>query len=247
LFTDASGRFTFPDPGEPWAVLAQADAGFALVESIADEHNAGTLRLRPWASVRGQFRDGGKPVPGATIFLQLVRLDSLDRPRINPVKMQTVTGPDGRFEMPRVPPFPVGINVSLGPWKDEGFRSGPSVPLDLRPAQRVELDLGCGGANVTGKVTLTGKVPADLVCTYSLNYLVRREQGITPPPSIAHLGFDARNGWRNTWTTTREGLTYLNTLRHWFVKLAPDGSFRISGVPPGDYDLVVAVYAKPDG
>jgi thiol-disulfide isomerase/thioredoxin len=61
------------------------------------------------------------------------------------------------------------------------------------------------------------------------------------------LGFDARNGWRDTWTTTREGQTYVNTLHHWFVKLAPDGSFRVSGVPPGDYDLAVAVYAKPNG
>ena len=31
------------------------------------------------------------------------------------------------------------------------------------------------------------------------------------------------------------------------MKLAPDGTFRISGVPPGEYDLAVAVYAKPTG
>src|SRR5262249_2323307 len=42
-----------------------------------------------------------------------------------------------------------------------------------------------------------------------------------------------------------ERLTYLSTLEHWFVKLAPDGAFRISGVPPGEYDLAVEVYAKP--
>ena len=34
-----------------------------------------------------------------------------------------------------------------------------------------------------GKVALTGKIPAGLDCTYSLNYLVRREPGITPPPA----------------------------------------------------------------
>jgi thiol-disulfide isomerase/thioredoxin len=96
-------------------------------------------------------------------------------------------------------------------------------------------------------VKLTGKVPADLDCTYSLNYLVRREPGITPPPAVAALGFDARHGWRDTWQKSVEGQTYLNTLRHWFVKLAPDGAFRISGVPPGEYDLAVAVYAKPSG
>jgi len=96
-------------------------------------------------------------------------------------------------------------------------------------------------------VKLTGKVPADLDCTYSLNYLVPRAPGIAPPPEIARLGFDARKGWQDSWSQTPEGLAYLSTLRHWFVKLAPEGAFRISGVPAGEYDLAVAVYAKPDG
>ena len=106
--------------------------------------------------------------------------------------LQTLTDAEGRFEFPRVPPVPVSVRVQIGPWKDEEFRSGPSVPLDLQPGQRAELDLGGEGAVVTGKVTLTGNVPADLDCTYSLNYLVRREPGITPPPAIAGLGFDVR-------------------------------------------------------
>ena len=246
MFTDAAGRFAFPDPGQSWAVLAEADAGFALAEFPADRHGAGTLRLQPWASVRGRFRDGGHPVRGATVFVQPVRLDSLDRPRID-ATLQTVTGADGRFEFPRVPPIPASVRIYLGPWKDEGFRSGPSLPLDLKPGQRAELDLGAAGAMVKGKVTLTGKVPPGLDCTYSLNYLVRRAPGIAPPAATAGLGFDARKGWRDAWLGSSEGQTYLNTLQHWFVKLAPDGAFRISGVPPGEYDLAVAIYAKPDG
>jgi uncharacterized GH25 family protein len=245
-FTDASGRFAFPDPGEPFAVLARADAGFAQADFPAGKNDAGTLRLRPWASVRGQFHDNGKPVRGATIFLNPVRIDTLDRPRIH-IGMQTVTGADGRFEFPRVPPAPASARVHLGPWKEESYRSGPSVPLDLQPGQKAELDLGDGGSILKGKVKLTGKVPADLDCTYSLNYLVERAPGIAPPPEIARLGFDARKGWQDSWSQTPEGLAYLSTLRHWFVKLAPDGAFRISGVPAGEYDLAVAVYSKPDG
>ncbi|MEX2026806.1 MAG: carboxypeptidase-like regulatory domain-containing protein [Pirellulaceae bacterium] len=243
---DVEGRFAFPDPGEPFALLARTKTGFALAEYPVDQHDVGPLRLRPWASVRGQFRDGGRLVRGATIMLQPVRIDGLDRPRIK-ATMQAVTGADGRFELPRVPPGPVSVRVHLGPWEDEGFYAGPSVPLDLQAGQQAELDLGGAGALVTGKVTLTGKVPADLNCTYSLNYLVRRAPGITPPPEIAHLGFDARSGWRDTWRKTVEGQAYFSTLHSWFVKLAPDGGFRISGVPPGEYDLAIAVYARPDG
>jgi RNA polymerase sigma factor (sigma-70 family) len=246
-FTDAAGRFTFPDPGEPWVAVAQGEAGFALAEGPAGSHDAGTLRLRPWASVRGRFRDGGQAVRGATVLLTPIRLDTLDRPRVHTTRLQTVTGADGRFEFPRVPPIPVHVSVYLGPWKEEGFRSGPGVPLDLRPGQQAELDLGGRGAVVKGRVKLTGKVPADLDCTYSLNHLVRRAPGIDPPPDIAPLGFDARNGWQDAWSQTTEGQAYLSTLQHWFVKLAPDGAFRISGVPAGDYDLAVEVYARPSG
>jgi thiol-disulfide isomerase/thioredoxin len=121
------------------------------------------------------------------------------------------------------------------------------VPLNLKPGQKAELELGSGGATLTGRVKLTGKLPAGLDCTYSLNYLVRREPGVGPPPEVAAAGFDVRKGWRDSWHDTPEGRTFLNTLHKWFVKLAPDGSFRVSGVPAGEYDLAVAVYAKPSG
>lgn len=246
--TNAEGRFAFPDPGEPFAVVTHADAGFALAEFPIGRHDAGTLRLRPWASIRGQFRDGGEAIRGATIFVNPIRIDTLDRPRIHAgAGLQTVTDAEGRFEFARVPPMPVSVRVHLGPWKDEGFRSGPSMPLDLKAGQRAELNLGGGATILKGKVKLTRKVPTNLDCTYSINYLVERAPGIDPPPQIARLGFDARKGWRDAWTQGSEGHAYLSTLRHWFVKLAPDGAFRVSGVPPGEYDLAIAVYAKPDG
>lgn len=244
--TDAVGRFQFPDPGERWAIVVRSNAGVAFADFSANEHDAGKLRLQPWASVRGRFSDGGKPVSGTTILLQPIRIESLDRPRINAMQ-QIQTDSQGRFEFTRVPPGPISVWVLLGPWQDPGFRSGPHLPLNLKPGQHVELDLGHGGCTVTGKVKLAGKVPADLDCTYSLNKLVRLEPGIAPPAEIARLGFDIRKGWSEKWTKSREALAYVDTLRSWFVKLSPDGSFRISGVPPGEYDLAIEIYAKPSG
>jgi RNA polymerase sigma factor (sigma-70 family) len=246
VFTDAAGRFAFPDQGEPWAVIARSDAGIAFAEGPADRYEAGTLTLQQWGSVRGRFMDGGKPVAGATVFVSPVRINELGRPRVY-FDLQIETDKDGRFAFPKVPPGPVTVGVHLGPWSDPGFRSGPRVPLDLKPGQTADLNLGSGGATLTGKVKLAGKVPADLDCNYSINFLVRREPGITPPPEVARTGFDIRKGWKDTWHQTPQGLAYMSTLHSWFVKLAPDGSFRVSGVPAGEYDLAVAVYAKPSG
>lgn len=246
IFTDAQGRFEFPDPGAPWAVVAQSEAGIAVAEFAADGADAGTLQLQPWGTVRGTFHDGGKPVAGATVLVAPVRVQDRTQPLVF-LKLHTTTDANGRFELPRVPPGPIYVRVSLGPWEDPGFRSGPGVHLALKPGTRTDLELGSGGATLTGRVKLTGQVPADLDCTYSINYLVRREPGIAPPPAVAAAGFDARNGWRDTWRNTPEGLAYLSTLQSWFVKLTPDGTFRVSGVPAGEYDLAVAVYAKPSG
>ena len=184
------GRFRFPDPGEPFAVVAR----------VRCRVRAGRIPNWPprcWIVAATSMGVGPRPVPRrwqagrcATILLYPIGIDNLDRPRINAMK-QSLTGPDGRFEFARVPPGPTAIRVHLGPWRTKA--SAPDR------ACRWICNLGSGSnwslatrAIVSGKVKLTGKVPADLDCTFSLNYLIRREPGIAPPPDVAALGFDAR-------------------------------------------------------
>ncbi|SIO41187.1 Signal transducer regulating beta-lactamase production, contains metallopeptidase domain [Singulisphaera sp. GP187] len=136
--TDASGKFAFPDPGEPWAVIAQNDSGYASAEFTAGEHDAGALRLYPWASVRGQFRERNRPVPGVRINLALDRLNGPGRPRIDG-GLGTVTDADGRFEFPRVPPVSVNVKSYIKAERGTTYHPGASRLLDLQPGQRADV------------------------------------------------------------------------------------------------------------
>jgi RNA polymerase sigma factor (sigma-70 family) len=116
--TDSAGHFAFPDPGEPWAVVARSETGFVLGEFSDDRHEAGTLTLRPCATIRGQFRDGGRPVQGAMILLHAIRVRDSAHPWLDNDARSTITGPDGRFEFKDLPAMPLNLRVHLGPWKD---------------------------------------------------------------------------------------------------------------------------------
>ncbi len=249
LQTDAKGRFSFPDPDCPWGIVASSDAGYLNIEAKADTVDLGAHKLQPWATVRGVFLEDGQPVAGATVWLNPIRARSrFSGLPVYQDDITTTTKSDGSFEFDRVPPRLVNVKVALGPWRDEGYRSGPSVPLELKPGETVTLKLGSEGITLSGQVKLEGNVPKDLNCTYSLNYLVRRDASAVPLQELKDAGFDISKGWSLKWDTARdEGHAYRATLQHWYVKLTADGNFRVSGVPAGEYDLIVKVYEKPEG
>jgi thiol-disulfide isomerase/thioredoxin len=117
--------------------------------------------------------------------------------------------------------------------------------LDPAPGQNIEVVLGGEGAVVIGRARLSQSAP-DFDYHFSINYLLAKRPGVQPPPTIASKGFDWRRGWTDAWTDSAEGEAYLTTLHHHFVKLAPDGSFRIGGVSPGEYELSLALYDAPE-
>jgi len=188
----------------------------------------------------------GKPVPSAWVHFEPIRLRSFRSPHIQD-GISVKTDRAGRFVFPRVPPVKSSVRAQLSVWRDSPIRSGRSVPMDLQPGQRIEVDLGGAGASVTGRVIPSGEASIKIDIRKSLNYLVRREPGIESPVGLQSLGFDARRGWNNAWTGTTEGLAYLQSLHYHFVTLDQDGRFRISGVPPGDYDFAIALYQPPEG
>ncbi len=133
-------------------------------------------------------------------------------------------------------------------WSVAGpLTSSRSLPIAPEPAEELNVALGEGGAEVTGRLALDPPAAADFDYHFGLNYLVALRPGVTPPAGVASKGFDLRHGWSDAWASGQEGFAYLNTLHHYFVKPEPDGHFRISGVEPGEYDLAFRLYGSTEG
>jgi len=97
------------------------------------------------------------------------------------------------------------LGVSLGPWSDPGFRSGPRVPLDLQPGQKVEIESWLGGNNNSRqRKTCRQAAPRAGLQLFPQLFSSTRD-GDQPSVEIADLGFDATKGWNDSWTKTEEG------------------------------------------
>jgi thiol-disulfide isomerase/thioredoxin len=243
--TTADGTFTFPAQYEPYVLIAIHDAGYAEERRNADER-PGSLKLERWAKVQGHVSDGGKPVTGTRVGLDPIRGRFFPEPRIDDTFWQT-TDKEGRFVFERVPPVRCAVSARLSVWNEFPIRSSESMPLDLQAGEERTVELGGEGVTVAGRVKLAGATTREIDLNYSLNYLLRMAPGIEPPDTIARAKFDWREGWTDAFSSTEEGRLYLECLNHYFVKLGRDGTFRISGVRPGDYELALKVYETPEG
>jgi beta-lactamase regulating signal transducer with metallopeptidase domain/thiol-disulfide isomerase/thioredoxin/protocatechuate 3,4-dioxygenase beta subunit len=245
VVTDGRGAFVFPAQFERYSLVVLHDSGYAEVHREPDDQ-PGELTLGAWAQVEGRLMEAGRPIPMAWVHLWPMRTRSQSAPHIQD-GLSAKTDQAGHFVFPRVPPLKASVRPFLSVWKESPIRSSRSVPLDIRPGQTIELDLGGAGVTVSGRVIPTGDPAVKIDIPKSLNYLIRREPGIEPPTEIRSLGFDVRRGWNGAWTDTREGHDYRETLDYHFVTLDPAGRFQIGGVPAGDYDFAIALYQPPEG
>jgi beta-lactamase regulating signal transducer with metallopeptidase domain/thiol-disulfide isomerase/thioredoxin/uncharacterized GH25 family protein len=244
VHSDSEGTFEIPTQLDRYDLVVVAPDGVAEVNRRADQI-PGEIRLKRWASLTGRLVQSGKPVAECDIFLRLIRLSGGDEPH-NFSNLTTKTAADGSFAFPRVPPVPCHVEAWLHWGRKSPLTSSRSVPLHPAPGEKIHVELGGGGIDVTGQLVAENQPPG-FDYHFALNYLVARRPGIEMPDCLAGKGFEWKRGWNDSWLHSLEGRTYLATLNSWFVKPEPDGRFRISGVEPGVYDFAVNLYGTTEG
>jgi hypothetical protein len=243
--TASDGTFELSATFEPVRVRAVHPSGIGEVLRQPDEE-LGTITLRPWATLSGQLVQDGQPIAEQWIYFSAIPTRGLGEARFQD-SYAAKTDKDGRFAFPRLPPGTGAVRSHLGPWQPSPLTSGQTIPLNLEPGEQKELALGGSGVVMTGKVNDTGRGDVVLNKNSSLNYLIRRDAPSNLPPDFPTLSFDPSGPVESSWFLSPDIYTWLATRPNYFVKLSPDGDFRIHGVPPGQYDLVLRLYEQPSG
>jgi thiol-disulfide isomerase/thioredoxin len=242
--TDQHGAFEILPQMERYELVVVTADGYGQASRQADEV-PGEVPVRRLASVRGRLSQAGKPMGSQRIFLEPISFTGGDAPRIDN-RFFTQTEADGTFVFPRVPPIACRVRPFLHFSVDSPLKSSQSAPIVPQPGEEIDIVLGGDGAEVIGQLEIEGQ-SGTFDYHYALSFLVALRPGIEPPPELAAKGFNWQTGWSDSWRSSQEGQAYLNTLHHWFVKPDPDGRFRISGVPPGDYEFAVSLYGSTEG
>lgn len=245
LKTSSDGQFQLAASFEPTRIRAFTDSHFAEVVRRPGEA-IGTIRVKPWAQISGRLFQAGKPVADQLVLFKTVQRLPLGEPRFQD-SFSTQTDADGFFEFKRLPPVAGTVQAHLGPWQESPLTSSQSVALELQPGDQKTIELGNQGTTLKGTVIATGRGEVGLNKNWSLNYLIRRDQGLPLPDDFPELSFDPEEPVQPAWALDPNFYSWLGTRQQYFVKLAPDGQLQIGGVPPGEYDLLLRLYEQPAG
>ena len=227
--TDRQGRFEVDVDSGSCRLLVMHDAGFAELPVAQAARQGGSVTLEPWGSVACNVTLGGHPAAGVKVCAECLEKAAGDVQDANVFfnAIQT-TGSDGRCRISHVRPGntvvaiyePVDFGRRERTW---GTRTLWQTPADVPSGGQVLVQIGGGGADVSGRFIARGK---NVPWNQALARLARAwPEGVKAP---------SPTDWREEVWMRREIP----------VEIRPDGTFRATDVPPGDWRIDAMIFVE---
>lgn len=234
---DQGGRFALEELGAENEVLITHPQGFAAVTFARLRQEEG-VQLGGWCTLTGVLREGNRPVPHSPVGL---RRDNLGLSPSYQHSRTTFTDSAGRFTFTQLPAGDWMLHrfLRLGPQLADTYQDR-EMAISLAPGEVRDVQYGGGGR------LIRGQLPASLRHFAGYHYLVRR-------PTIPEPWAPNVDDYVTEESVQRATTAWQTQLNLWYrqqplfpIEPLEDGAFRIPDVPPGSYELQIAVTPTQD-
>ena len=243
--TDAEGKFAITGEEPPSLVLVVGDDCFAYANSKALTESP-RLQARPYGRVEGRFLVGGRPRANWPMELSGTLQDESTSFIVFDSSQTTRTDAEGRFAFEKVIAMP-GLRVARhDPPEAANLVRTIGEPIRVEDGKTSVVIIGGRGRTVVGRITAPPAWDQPIDFTDLSRVSISSDRPIEPIPldlfrDQTDLNKAKNWDWTRAWRKTPEGQAHLDARVVISTTLAPDGSFRIDDVPPGEYRVQVSV------
>jgi hypothetical protein len=167
--------------------------------------------------------------------------------------LEVTTDNDGNFAFEKVPPGERRIAVRLSTPGPGPIHDSYGQTIQVAPGTVTRVELGTGGAMVSGQVILPSSTNAFDGGGVVVELFTREPEHREPRPVRANFdsndafieAFKAYGAADRAFWTSEAGRQLERNRQKFSVACGPDGSFLIPGVTAGNYKLKVEAHQKP--